>query len=107
MNWSASKFILLLLVGLQICLNSWVNADAEEDTWMDPDAWSRDHLSLSSLETTMGECCKCPNENYIVLDDNSQEPKEKNQIYVEDAASLIYLKKFLTMLFNRKHFKVI
>lgn len=95
--------LLLLVLVLQICHISWVNADADEDTWMDPDAWARDHFSMSSLETTMGECCKCPEDN----NGSSQEDKEKSQIYSEDAASLIYLKKFLTMLFNRKHFKVI
>ncbi|XP_065354258.1 uncharacterized protein LOC135948750 [Calliphora vicina] len=97
------EFVVLSLVIVQVCFANRVKADIEEDSWMDPDAWARDHLVSSELHTNVGKCCKC-SENLI--QHHSEEPiKEQQQTIAEDAASIIYFKKFITMLFHRKHFE--
>ncbi|XP_037828015.1 uncharacterized protein LOC119615989 [Lucilia sericata] len=98
------KFVIFYLVAIQLWFINCVNADAEEDSWMDADAWARDHLGTNAFHTAIGKCCKCSDD--ITISGNSEVPlKEQQQTIGEDAASIIYFKKFITMLFNRKHFK--
>ncbi|KAM7359590.1 uncharacterized protein ACRADG_000254 [Cochliomyia hominivorax] len=104
MNRNFWKQLLLFLAVQHIYFSSNISADAEEDTWMDPDAWTRDFFSLNELGTTSGKCCKCQEH---VTDRGKFEniQKEEKPKISEDSASLIYLKKLITMLFNKKYFR--
>lgn len=87
-----------------LSFTNYTSGDNDEDSWMDPDAWTRDHLSSNSLQSLDGKFCKCPED--AAEGDNVKNSDAGVQNNTEDVASIIYLKKLISMLFNRKHLKV-
>lgn len=97
---------LIIFVVIQLCLPYNVIGETEEDTWMEPDAWARDHLSLSGLQSEIGKCCQCTEETNQAETNRMQLPAKQQQKATEDEVSLMYFKKFITLLFNRNKFRV-
>lgn len=92
-----------LLIILASCI-ACASGNNDEDSWMDPDAWTRDYLGTNSLQSLLGKCCKCSEDT--AASDKDEKSDAGVQKSTEDVATLIYLKKLITMLFNRKYLKV-
>ncbi|TMW51614.1 hypothetical protein DOY81_003264 [Sarcophaga bullata] len=95
--------LLLIILASFIACASGDEYDNGEDSWMDPDAWTRDYLSSNSLPSLLGKCCKCSEDTAASAKDEKSDAGVQKS--AEDVATIIYLKKLITMLFNRKYLK--
>ena len=98
------NYLLLLLLIIFASLIVCASGNNDEDSWMDPDAWTRDYHGSNSLQSTLGKCCKCSED--AATSDKDEKSDAGLQKSTEEVATLIYFKKFITMLFNRKYLKV-